>query len=77
MDTFNVMIVADNGQSRKLLKDMLQFYSKMALVGVAGTFEQLLEQINTRDPHIVLVDICADNDFGIEAVKACRNAIRI
>lgn len=71
MDTFNLLIVAEHAQSIIMLKGMLQFYSKMALVGEANTIEQLLDQVNTRDPHIVIIDIDAGSSFGIEAVKAC------
>ena len=71
MDTFNVIIAGDLERSQRPLKDMLQFHSKIAIIGESLTIEELVDQLHSKEPHIILIDVAAPEFDGMEAVKVC------
>jgi two-component system LytT family response regulator len=71
MDTFNVIIAGDMETTQRPLRDMLQFHSKIAVIGEALTIEELVDHMHSKEPHIILMDVGDPQFNGMEAVKVC------
>jgi two-component system LytT family response regulator len=71
MDTFNVIIAGDMEITQRPLREMLQFHSKIAVIGEALTIEELVDHMHSKEPHIILMDVGDPQFNGMEAVKVC------
>lgn len=68
----NVLLVDDHAQMRQLLREMLETYADVSIVGEAVTGEDALLQAATLQPAVVILDIHMPKMNGIQATKLLK-----
>lgn len=71
MDLIKVVIADDHEPSRRIIRRFIGSLENISIVGEAGNGEELLGQIESAEPHLVLVDIGMPKLDGINAIKEC------
>lgn len=72
MDAIRVLIVDDHTMVRMGLKLCLANYSGVTVVGEAANGQEALQEIETCQPHVVLMDLIMPELSGVDAIRAVR-----
>jgi DNA-binding NarL/FixJ family response regulator len=67
-----VLLVDDYPAMRQLLRDILERYSDIQVVGEAGTGEEGVAQITTLKPAVVIIDLQLPTMTGLEATALMK-----
>ena len=67
-----VLLVDDYPAMRQLLRDILERYSDIQIIGEAGTGEEAVAQAATLNPSVVVIDLQLPTMTGIEATTAIK-----
>lgn len=70
VELIKILLVDDSNAIRETLKQRFAAYSDFAIVGSVDNARTILEQIETLNPDIVLMDIEMPGIDGIKATKA-------
>ena len=68
----NVLLVDDHAPVRRLLRELLETYADLSIVGEAVTGEDALVQAATLQPAVVILDIHLPKMNGIQATKLLK-----
>jgi DNA-binding NarL/FixJ family response regulator len=68
----DVLLVDDHPQMRRLLRDMLETYADLTIVGEAETGEEAVTAAIRLHPSVVIIDIHLPTLNGIQATKLIK-----
>jgi DNA-binding NarL/FixJ family response regulator len=68
----DVLLVDDHPLMRRLLREMLETYADLTIVGEAETGEEALTQSERLRPSVVIMDIHLPTLNGIQATKLIK-----
>jgi two-component system invasion response regulator UvrY len=68
----NVLLVDDHPLMRRLLREMLETYTDLTIVGEAETGEEAVVQVARLQPSVVIMDIHLPRLNGIQATKLIK-----
>jgi len=68
----DVLLVEDHPQMRRLLREMVETYADLTLVGEAETGEDAVAQAAQLQPSVVIIDIHLPTLNGIQATKQIK-----
>lgn len=71
MQRINIIIAEDHAPSRKVLSRFIELLPDFRVVEVVADGEELIQQVLTLKPELVLVDINMPRLNGVDAVKEC------
>ena len=66
--TIRVLIVDDHPMLRRGLRSLLECEADLLVVGEAGSIQDALQQIEEKNPDLVLVDLCLEDGSGLDLV---------
>ncbi len=69
MDRVRVLIADDHANVRSQLKVRLEREQQLEIVGEAGSSSQAVECVQTREPHVLLIDPVMHDGLGMEAIR--------
>lgn len=68
----DVLLVDDHPVMRRLLREMVETYADLSIVGEAETGEDAVTQAATLRPSVVIIDVHLPTLNGIQATKLIR-----
>lgn len=68
----DVLLVDDHPVMRELLRQILEVYSDLSIVGEAANGEEAVEQATRFQPTVAIIDVRMPTMNGIEATKRIR-----
>ena len=71
MQRINIIIAEDHAPSRKVLSRFIELLPDFRVVKVVADGEELIQEVLTLKPELVLVDINMPRLNGVDAVKEC------
>lgn len=72
MDTISIFLVDDHQVVREGLRRMLELEPDFEVVGEAGTAKDVLDQVETLSPEVILMDIKMPGTDGIELTRQVK-----
>ena len=69
MEQTKVFLVDDHQESRKVVRDFLNTYANVSVVGEAADGSEVMKKIHALLPDIVLMDIAMPQRNGIEVTR--------
>ena len=72
MSKIKIIIVDDHQLFREGIRSLFANHELIEVIGEAASGEELLEQLGTLQPHIVLMDISLPGTNGLEVISACK-----
>ncbi len=73
MDKIRITIYEDNNNLRDSLSKLIQAYPEFLLMGAYPNAVQILDNLKTELPHVILMDIDMPGMSGIDAVAMVKN----
>lgn len=73
MTFIKIMVVDDHQLFRDGLLALLSKDEDIHIIGTASSSEELLEALNTKHPHVVLMDISMKEMDGLEAIRLAKH----
>ena len=68
----DVFIIDDHPVMRELLRQVIETYPDLCVIGEAGDGEEGVRQATKFQPAVVIIDICLPTMSGIEAAKLIK-----
>ena len=68
----DVLLVDDHPMMRHLLRQMVETYADLTIVGEAGNGEDAISQAAALQPSVVLIDVHLPTMDGIQATKLIK-----
>lgn len=72
MNSLRTLIVDDSGPMRKILRAVLNGYHGVEVVGEAANGEEALQQVETLDPGLIILDVSMPVLDGLSVAEVVR-----
>lgn len=74
MEQIKIIIVEDNIHICKFIKDFLEKYEEIEILGIANTDEDEVKMIEELKPEIVITDLMRNHKYtGLDIIKDYQN----
>jgi DNA-binding NarL/FixJ family response regulator len=73
-EAIRVVLVDDHDLLRRGMKTMLETQGDIEIVGEAANGSEAVKTVESKDPHVVLIDVIMPKKDGIEATREIKSA---